>query len=144
MNFITFIIILIATASLCGWMFYKSWNYHNKKIAAADENAKSIISNAEVKAHGITKSSQATAQQELAKLREYENKLKSFENTLNEKAVQIEIKKQNFAKEREFIEAKNRRQNELLSTIKHIVMSDKEFKYDLKQRIRKILMENNI
>ncbi|OQB75887.1 MAG: phosphodiesterase [Deltaproteobacteria bacterium ADurb.Bin135] len=138
------IVILIATILLCGWLFYKSWNYHDKKITEADETAKDIINNAEKKAQEIIKTAKATVQQEFTKLHLYDNQLKSKEESLNKRAMQIENKIQNFTKEREFIEAKNRRQNELLGTIKHIVMSDKKFRYDLKQRIRKILMENNI
>jgi ribonuclease Y len=138
------LVILIATASLCGWLVYKIWNYHDKKIAEADEIAKNIIDNAEKKAKTIIEDAQYTKYQELEKIENEKDKIERIKKILDDREKQIEIKKQNLAKEHEFIEAKNRRQNELLSTIKHIVMSDKKFKYDLKQRIRKILMENNI
>jgi len=139
-----YLILLFTVIPLSGWMFYKAWNYHDKKIAEADENAINIISNAEARAWKIMKNAEAAMQQEVAKIKEDSYRLKLLEESLNEKAAQIEIKRLNLAKERELIESKNRKQNELLNTIKHIVMSDKEFKYDLKQRIRKILMENNI
>ena len=132
-------IILIIITIFCGILIYKSWNYCDRKKEEANNEAKNIIKKAEAEAEDII----FRTNQEFVRLEEIKNKLNLRENSLKSYEAELENKKQNLLNDRAAIESKIKKLNELIDTIKHIIMSDKKFKYDLRKRLRKIFMEYN-
>lgn len=109
---------------------YFAVNYYFKKKQEANDLAENIIREAQAKANDIIR--EANAEKE-----KFEKKIKEMEQAQQE----FQRKQEILRKEKQEIERKMARQNKLFNSIKHVLLSEKKHQYDLKKRLRYMLME---
>lgn len=109
---------------------YFAVNYYFKKKEEANNLAEKILAEAQAKANDIIREANAEKEKLKKKLQEVEQAQQEFQR-----------KQEILRKEKQEIERKMARQNKLFNSIKHVLLSEKKHQYDLKKRLRYMLME---
>ncbi|MEM4134723.1 MAG: hypothetical protein QXV73_05945 [Candidatus Micrarchaeia archaeon] len=111
-----------------------------KIIYEAEQKAKEILRKLELReAILIEREKEAEKQKQSYKtlIEQLENKQRELEK----KEQELERKQYNLKLDREAIEKKIARYNQLFYSIKRILFSEKNFKYDLRGRLQKIIID---
>ncbi len=111
-----------------------------KIIYEAEQKAKEMLRKIELReAILVEREKEAEKQKQFYKT--LIEQLKSKEQELEKKEQELERKQNNLKLDREAIEKKIARYNQLFTSIKHILSSEKKFKYDLRGRLQKIIID---
>jgi len=135
------IALLIAAVIVSSVFIFKAWGYNNKKKEQADLEAEKTINNAKAEADKILKKATQEINMRLQEIKVKEAGLNNKHKELSQYELELNQKRDNLMKEHKAIEKKIARQNEFINKIKHIIMGEKKYKYDLQKWLRKIFME---